>query len=47
MAPGNRPFRSVVGVDLGVTERNATDEAHEGPFLQAMGLEEFVQLRTT
>ncbi len=47
MAPGTRPFRSVVGVDLGVTERNATDEAHEGPFLQAMGIEEFVRLQTS
>ncbi|MHC4538173.1 MAG: SDR family NAD(P)-dependent oxidoreductase [Planctomycetota bacterium] len=47
MAAGTRPFRSVVGVDMGVTERNATDEAHEGPFLQMMGIEEFVQLRTT
>lgn len=47
MAPGTRPFRSVVGVDMGVTQRNATDEAHEAPFLQAMGLEEFVQLRTS
>lgn len=47
MAPGTRPFRSVVGFDMGVTERNATDEAHDGPFLQTMGLEEFVQLRTT
>lgn len=47
MAPGTRPFRSVVGLDMGATERNATDEAHEGPFLQMMGLEEFVQLRTT
>jgi NAD(P)-dependent dehydrogenase (short-subunit alcohol dehydrogenase family) len=47
MAPGTRPFRSVVGLDMGVTERNATDEAHDGPFLQMMGLEEFVQLRTT
>jgi NAD(P)-dependent dehydrogenase (short-subunit alcohol dehydrogenase family) len=46
MAPGTRPFRTVVGVDMGVRERNASDEAHEGPFLQAMGLEEFVQLRT-
>ncbi len=47
MAPGTRPFRSVVGVDMGVTERNATDEAHDGPFLQMMGLEDFVQLQTT
>ncbi len=47
MVPGTRPFRSVVGVDMGVTARNATDEAHEGPFLQMMGIEAFVRLRTT
>ena len=46
MAPGTRPFRSVVGVDMGVADRNASDEAHDGPFLQAMGIDEFVQLRT-
>jgi NAD(P)-dependent dehydrogenase (short-subunit alcohol dehydrogenase family) len=47
MTPGTRPFRSVVGVDLGVIDRNASDEAHDGPFLQSMGLEEFAQLKTT
>jgi NAD(P)-dependent dehydrogenase (short-subunit alcohol dehydrogenase family) len=46
MTPGTRPFRSAVGVDLGVVERNASDEAHDGPFLQAMGLEEFTKLET-
>jgi NAD(P)-dependent dehydrogenase (short-subunit alcohol dehydrogenase family) len=45
MEPGTRPFRSVVGVDLGVVERNASDEMHDGPFLEAMGLTEFVKLR--
>jgi len=45
MIPGTRPFRSVVGVDFGVNERNASDESHEGPFLEAMGFEEFVQLK--
>lgn len=44
---GSRPFRSVVGVDMGVTDRNSTDEEHEGPFLQAMGLEDFVKLRVS
>lgn len=46
MKPGFRPFRTVVGVDVGVRDRNASDAPHEAPFLQAMGLEEFVQLRT-
>lgn len=43
---GTRPFRSVVGVDLGVRARNDADEAHEGPFLEAMGLTEFAKLKT-
>jgi NAD(P)-dependent dehydrogenase (short-subunit alcohol dehydrogenase family) len=47
MAPGTRPFRSVVGVDIGVAARNESDEQHEEPFLAAMGLEEFVQLQTS
>lgn len=46
LAPGTRPFRSVVGVDIGVRDRNASDEAHDGPFIQAMGMEEIVKLRT-
>lgn len=45
MKPGTRPFRTPVGVDMGVGARNESDEAHEGPFLQAMGLEEFVKLK--
>ena len=45
MASGTLPFRSVVGVDLGVVERNASDEAHDGPFLEAMGLTDFVKLK--
>ncbi len=46
MAPGTRPFRNVVGVDLGVTERNASDEVHDAPFLEAMHLAKFVKLQT-
>ena len=46
MAPGTRPFRNVVGVDLGVIERNASNELHDAAFLEAMQLDEFVQLRT-
>ena len=45
MTPGTRPFRSPVGVDLGVVDRNASDEAHDGPFLEAMGLTDFVKLK--
>jgi NAD(P)-dependent dehydrogenase (short-subunit alcohol dehydrogenase family) len=47
MTPGTRPFRTVVGVDVGVRARNTSDESHDAPLLQMMGLEEFVQLRTT
>jgi len=44
---GLRPFRSVVGVDMGVANRNSTDKEHESPFLKAMGLEDFVKLRVS
>lgn len=47
MDAGTRPFRSVVGVDQGVVERNASDEAHNPPFLEMIGLTEFVQLSTS
>ena len=46
MTAGTRPFRSVVGVDLGAVARNASDEAHNPPFLEMMGLTEFVRLKT-
>jgi NAD(P)-dependent dehydrogenase (short-subunit alcohol dehydrogenase family) len=46
MAPGTRPFRTAVGFDVGVTARNASDEAHDPEFLEMMGLTEFVKLRT-
>lgn len=46
MAPGTRPFRSVLGVDLGIADRNASDEAHDPAFLEAMGLTDFVKLKT-
>ena len=45
MAPGTRPFRSVVGVDFGVRERNASDEAHDPGLLEAMGMTEFATLQ--
>ena len=47
MAPGTRPFRSVIGVDMGVRGRNATVEEHEEELVRMMGFEEFVKLRTT
>ena len=43
---GTRPFRSVVGVDIGVRARNESDELHEGPFLEAMGLTDFARLKS-
>ena len=46
MAPGTRPFRSVVGVDLGVVERNTSDEVHDPPFLEMLGLDDFARLGT-
>jgi NAD(P)-dependent dehydrogenase (short-subunit alcohol dehydrogenase family) len=47
MSPGTRPFRSVVGVDFGVAERNSTVEQHDQQILEAMALDEFARLRTT
>ncbi len=44
MDKGTRPFRSVVGVDFGVRDRNASDEAHDPGLLEAMGLTEFATL---
>ncbi len=44
MTPGARPFRSVVGVGLGIAERNVSDEAHDPPFLEALGLDGFATL---
>lgn len=41
MPGGGRPFRSVVGVDFGVRERNASDEPHDAPMLENLGLAEF------
>ncbi len=45
MAPGTRPFRSVVGVDFGVRERNDADAPQDAGVLEAMGLTEFATLR--
>ena len=46
MTPGARPLRSVVGVDFGVRDRNATVEPHDTGLYQAAGLTEFVTLKT-
>jgi hypothetical protein len=45
MKPGFRPFRSVVGIDVGVRERNAAIEPYDAALLEAMGLTSFVTLR--
>lgn len=45
MEPGTRPFRSVVGVDFGVGDRNVSDESYEAPMLDALGLTEFATLK--
>lgn len=47
MEPGTRPFRSVVGVDFGVADRNASDEVHDAPMLESLGMTEFATLRTS
>jgi hypothetical protein len=46
MKAGSRPFRSVVGVDFGVRERNAAVEPFEAPLLEAMGLTSFARTVT-
>lgn len=44
MEPGVRPFRSVVGVDVGVTARNAAVEPFDAAVLEAFGLTAFATL---
>ena len=44
MNAGTRPFRSVVGVDFGVRELNASAEPHEAALLETMGLTSFATL---
>lgn len=44
MQPGTRPFRSVVGLDFGVRDRNASAEPHDVAALEAMGLTAFATL---
>jgi len=44
MAPGERPFRSVVGIDFGVRDLNAADAPYAAGVIEAMGLAEFTTL---
>ena len=41
---GARPFRTVVGVDFGVRDRNASAEPYDAGLLEAMGLASFATL---
>jgi NAD(P)-dependent dehydrogenase (short-subunit alcohol dehydrogenase family) len=44
MKPGTRPFRSVVGVDFGVDERNAAVEPFDAAVLETFGMTAFATL---
>jgi NAD(P)-dependent dehydrogenase (short-subunit alcohol dehydrogenase family) len=44
MKAGTRPFRSVVGLDFGVRDRNAAVEPLDAGLLEAMGLTAFATL---
>jgi NAD(P)-dependent dehydrogenase (short-subunit alcohol dehydrogenase family) len=44
MDAGTRPFRSVVGVDFGVRERNAAVEPFDSAVLEAFGMTSFANL---
>ncbi|MDX1531248.1 MAG: SDR family NAD(P)-dependent oxidoreductase [Rhodothermales bacterium] len=46
MAPGTRPFRSVVGIDLGVAGLNEATAPFDAAVLDALGLADFATLRT-
>jgi len=46
MKAGTRPFRSVVGLDFGVRERNAAVEAMDAGLIEAMGMTSFARLAT-
>ena len=46
MPAGTRPFRSVVGVDVGVTARNAAAEPFDAAVLAAFGMTSFATLGT-
>jgi NAD(P)-dependent dehydrogenase (short-subunit alcohol dehydrogenase family) len=44
MAPGTRPFRTCLGVDFGVRDRNAVLEPLDAGLLEAMGMTSFATL---
>lgn len=44
MPAGSRPFRSVVGVDVGVAARNAAAEPFDAAVLEAFGMTDFATL---
>jgi NAD(P)-dependent dehydrogenase (short-subunit alcohol dehydrogenase family) len=44
MKAGTRPFRSVVGLDFGVRDRNAAVEPFDAGVLEAMGMSSFAKL---
>ncbi len=45
MSAGNRPFRSVVGLDFGVTKQNADAVPFDAAVLEAFGMTEFATLK--
>jgi NAD(P)-dependent dehydrogenase (short-subunit alcohol dehydrogenase family) len=45
MAPGTRPFRTVVGVGMGVGERNEADIPRDADVLETFGLTEFARFK--
>lgn len=45
MAPGTRPFRSVVGVGMGTRDRNEADIARDAEVLEIFGVTEFARLK--
>jgi NADP-dependent 3-hydroxy acid dehydrogenase YdfG len=42
--PGTRPFRSVVGIDFGVRDLNASAEPHAAELMDFMGLTSFATI---
>ncbi len=47
MSAGSRPIRTVVGVDFGVRELNASMEPHEVALLNMLGLTSFATLASS
>ena len=44
MEPGTRPFRSVVGIDFGVRDRNSAAAPFDAAVLEAFGMTSFATL---